>query len=136
MATLSIKKFSAPDETRPFVEKGRAEILRMGDGVVGLGIFEPGWRWSQHLKPITGTDTCMASHTCYVLGGRMHIVMDSGEEADIGPGDVAIIPPGHDAWTVGEESCRVLDFSGMESYGLGARPPAARVQPEGAEARH
>jgi quercetin dioxygenase-like cupin family protein len=124
MSRSSVKQFSAPDETRPFTEKGRAEILAFEEGVVGRGVFEPGWQWSKHVKPIAGTDSCQSSHTCYVLSGRMHVVMDDGEELDVGPGDVAIVPPGHDAWTVGDETCVLLDFSGMENYAKRTRKAA------------
>ncbi len=135
MAQLIVRKFSSPDETRPFQAKGRVDILKFGEGVVGRAVFEPGWKWSTHVKPIAGTESCQAAHSGYVLSGRMHIVMDDGTEADMGPGDYAVIPPGHDAWTVGNETCVVLDVSGMEQYarpsrdvreGAGREPPGAR----------
>jgi quercetin dioxygenase-like cupin family protein len=119
MPRLSIKRFSAPDETRPFVDKGRVEIIRLGGEVVGRGIFEPGWRWSKHVKPIARTESCEAEHRGYVLSGRMRVVMDDGQEAEIAPGDFVTIPPGHDAWTVGGEACVLLDVAGFADY---ARP--------------
>jgi hypothetical protein len=130
MSRIDIKRFSAPDETRPFAdEKGRAEILNFSDGVVGLGRFEPEWRWSKHVKPIAGTDSCLSQHSCYVIAGRMRIRMDDGEEAECGPGDVVMVPPGHDAWVVGDETCVIIDFSGMETYAAKARPRAQPQQP-------
>jgi quercetin dioxygenase-like cupin family protein len=99
MTRMMIQRFSAPDETRPFVDKGRLELLHVGDSVVGRGIFEPGWRWSKHVKPIAQTPSCQAAHSGYVLSGRMRIVMDDGQQAEIAPGDFVTIPPGHDAWT-------------------------------------
>jgi len=119
MAGITVKRFARPDETRPFTDKGRAEILKFGDGAVGRGIFEPGWKWSVHVKPIAATRSCQVAHSGYCVSGRMHVVMDDGQEAEIGPGDYAVIPPGHDAWTVGREPCVIVDFAGMESY---ARP--------------
>jgi hypothetical protein len=119
MAGMLIKKFSSPDETRPFAAKGRADILQFGDGAVGRGVFEPGWKWSTHVKPIAGTRSCEAAHSGYVVSGRMHVVMDDGQEGEVGPGDYAVIPAGHDAWTVGSEPCVFVDFVGMERY---ARP--------------
>jgi quercetin dioxygenase-like cupin family protein len=116
MGQLAIKRFSAPDERRPFVERGYANVLNFESGAVGQGVFEPGWRWSQHVKPIAGTESCQASHACYIVSGRMHVVMDSGEEGEAGPGDVIMIPPGHDAWIVGDEACVALDFAGMQHY--------------------
>lgn len=113
---IGLKRFSQPDETRSFTDKGFAEILKFGELTVGRIVLEPGWRWSTHVKPIVGTSSCQAAHTNYVLSGRLHIATDDGEEIDCGPGDVMVIPPGHDAWTVGDEPCVVLDFSGMKEY--------------------
>jgi quercetin dioxygenase-like cupin family protein len=114
--TLEAKSLDSPDETRPFVDKGRTDIVKVGDVTVGRGVFEAGWRWSEHVKPIAGTDSCQAPHTGYVLSGRMKVVMDDGAEAEVGPGDAFVIAPGHDAWTVGDEACVLLDFSGMKHY--------------------
>jgi hypothetical protein len=130
MARMSIKRFSAPDETRPFVGKGRLEILRIGDGIVGRGIFEPGWRWSTHVKPIARTPSCEAAHSGYVLSGRMRVVMDDGQEAEIAPGDYVTIPPGHDAWTVGSEPCVLLDVAGFADYARPDREAEDRPGPE------
>ena len=113
---LEKKSFSSPEEVRPFTDKGQVEIVKLSDGVVGKATFEPGWRWSEHVKPIAGTDSCQSSHLGYVLSGRMKIVMDDGSELEQAAGDVAAIPPGHDAWVVGDEPCVVVDFSGMEHY--------------------
>lgn len=96
--------------------KGRVEILNIGDGVVGRATFEPGWRWSEHVKPLAGTDSCQAAHLIYVISGRQMIRMDDGTEFEIGPGEVAFIPPGHDGWTIGEEPAVAVDFAGMEHY--------------------
>jgi hypothetical protein len=117
MAGLERKRFDDPDDTRPFQEKkGHVKIVNIGDGVVGLATFEPGWKWSDHVKPIAGTDSCQAAHVGYVLSGRQVIRMDDGTQIEIGPGDVVSIPSGHDGWTIGEEPCVVLDFAGMATY--------------------
>ena len=110
------KRFDSPDEVRPMADKGRVDIVMVGDGVVGKATFEPGWRWSDHVKPIAGTESCQAAHLGYVLSGRQKIVMDDGSELEFGPGDVVAIPPGHDGWVVGDEACVVLDFAGMSQY--------------------
>lgn len=114
--TLEAKSLDSPDETRPFVDKGRVDIVTIGGVTVGRGVFEPGWRWSEHVGPLAGTESCQAAHAGYVLSGRMKVVMDDGREAEAGPGDAFVIAPGHDAWTVGDEACVALDFSGMEQY--------------------
>ena len=116
MAELESKSLDSPDETRQFVDKGKADIVKIGGVTVGRTVFEPGWRWSEHVKPIAGTDSCQSHHTGYVISGRMKVVMDNGQEAEVGPGDAMLIPPGHDAWTVGDEPCVSVDFSGMEQY--------------------
>lgn len=131
MPGLTIKRFNRPDETRPFADKGQIELLNFEDVVVGRATFQPGWRWSSHVKPLVGTRSCQVHHTAFVLSGRMKIVMDDGEEAEVGPGQAVEIAPGHDGWVVGEEPCVMLDFTGAEEYAQrragqvsGAQPPA------------
>lgn len=99
--------------------KGRVDILKVGDGVIGRATFEPGWRWSEHVKPLAGTDSCQASHVGYVISGRQKVIMDDGTELEFGPGDVVAIPAGHDGVVVGDEPCVFLDFAGMEHYAEG-----------------
>ncbi|HEY0389327.1 MAG TPA: cupin domain-containing protein [Gaiellales bacterium] len=113
---LSVKSFDQPDETRPFAAHGSMAVLQLGETTAGKGIFEPGWRWSQDVKPIAGTDSCQAHHSLYILSGRMHILMEDGTEGELGPGDAAVIPAGHDAWTVGDEPCVAVDFTGVARY--------------------
>jgi hypothetical protein len=114
--SLEIKSFDSPDETRPFADKGSAAAVALGGGTALKGTFEPGWRWSEHVKPLALTDTCQAAHLGYVLSGRMHIVMDDGTEGEVGPGEAVSIPPGHDAWTVGDEACVLIDFGQVGDY--------------------
>ena len=114
--SLEIKSFDSPDETRPFADKGSAAAVSLASGTALKGTFEPGWRWSEHVKPLAQTDSCQAAHLGYVLSGRMHIVMNDGTEGECGPGDAVSIPPGHDAWTVGDEPCIVVDWQGMADY--------------------
>ena len=116
MAGLEIKSFDSPDETRPFVDKGKADVVGFSSGIVGRGVFEPGWRWSEHIKPLAGTSSCETTHLGYCLSGRMKIRMDDGTEGEIGPGDAARIAPGHDAWVVGDEPCVWVDFGAIEHY--------------------
>ena len=113
---LMVKHFTAPDETRKFAARGRMDVIRFEGGIVGRAIFEPGWRWSKDMKERAGTSSCQTAHACYVLSGRMRIKMDDGEESEIAAGDFAIIPPGHDAWTVGKEICTIFDYGGAAHY--------------------
>ena len=82
----------------------------------GRAVSNPGWKWSNDVKPIAGTESCQAPHTGYVVSGRMHIVMDDGTEGEAGPGDAVVISPGHDAWIVGDEPCVMLDWYGSANY--------------------
>jgi quercetin dioxygenase-like cupin family protein len=117
MAGLVRKSLDAPEETRPFEGgTGQLEVVTSDGGAVGRATFLPGWRWSEHVKPIAGTASCQAAHTCYFVSGQMKVVMDDGEEMDYGPGDFAVMPPGHDAWTVGDEPCVVIDWQGFADY--------------------
>jgi Cupin domain len=117
MASLEIKSLGNPDEVRPFKDdKGAAHIVNLTPGPVGKGVFEPGWRWSEHVKPIAGTDSCQTAHLGYVVSGRMHIQMTDGSEGECGPGDAVHIAPGHDAWIVGDEPCVFIDFGQIQDY--------------------
>ena len=115
MSVLAAKDFTDPDEVRQFPH-GHVDLVNVGPATVGRAEFEPGWRWSQDVKPIAGTASCQAAHTGYVLSGRMHVVMDDGTEGEAGPGDAVVISPGHDAWVVGDEDCVMLDWSGAVNY--------------------
>jgi quercetin dioxygenase-like cupin family protein len=95
MARLESKNLGSHDETRLFTDKGKAEVTTLGGHTFMRGTFEPGWRWSEHVKPIAKTDSCQAGHTGYVVSGRMRIRMDDGTEREVGPGDAMVCDPGH-----------------------------------------
>jgi quercetin dioxygenase-like cupin family protein len=120
MTKLAKKRFDAPDETRP-IAKGKVEVVKFEEVQVMRTTFEPGWRWSESVKPIVKTDSCQVHHIGYVISGRMVVRMDDGSTAELGPGDVGVIPPGHDAWIVGDVPCVMLDFGGAAVY---AKPPS------------
>jgi hypothetical protein len=112
------RSLDSPDEVRAFEnDSGALSIVNVeGSGIVGRAEFRSGWRWSKDVKPIAKTESCQGAHAGYVISGRMHVVMDDGTEDDFGPGDVMICPPGHDAWTVGDEACVVVDWQGFADY--------------------
>lgn len=110
MASLTRKPLSHPEEARSF-HRGKMELVKVGGVVFARGTLEPGWRWSESIKPIVKTDSCQMHHTGYVVSGRIRIRMDSGEEQEYGPGDTYDIPPGHDAWVVGDEVYIGVDVS-------------------------
>jgi quercetin dioxygenase-like cupin family protein len=114
---LEKKSLATPDETRPFRDNmGKAEIVTVGNVILGRGTFEPGWVWSKHVQPVAGTPSCQAAHTGYVLQGRMVVKMDDGSEEEFGPGDAFYMPSGHDAWIVGDEPCVLIDVTGFGQY--------------------
>lgn len=113
--TSAIQNIDKPHETRPFREHGHMDVVTLGDFTLGRGTFEPGWRWSEDVKPIAGTDSCQVRHTGYCLSGHMIVRYDDGTEVNIGPGDVMVLEPGHDAWTLGDEPCVLLD-TGVAAY--------------------
>jgi uncharacterized protein DUF861 len=116
MAALEGKNISNPDEVRT-LPKTKGTILNVGDQTLMHGVMEPGWKWSECVKPVVGTPSCQVLHTTYIISGRMRVKMNDGTEKEFGPGDFAIIPPGHDAWVVGNESCVSVDFTGGKTYG-------------------
>jgi hypothetical protein len=109
------KSFGEPEETRTFPH-GRAEMLTVGGAQIGRLVFEPGWRWSEDVKPLAGTDSCEAPHFQYHVSGRLAIRMDDGTELVAEPGDVTSLPSGHDAWVVGDEPVVVVDWYGASNY--------------------
>jgi len=115
MAQVEFKDFGKADEVRTFPH-GRVELLHIGGGTVGRLTLEPGWRWSNDVKPIAGTDWCQAPHFQYQVSGRMHVVMHDGVEFEVGPGSVAHLPAGHDAWVVGNEPVVAVDWFGATNY--------------------
>ena len=109
MAGLEVRDFSAPDETRA-PDKTRIEIVRMGGTSASRMSLQPGWRWSECIKPVAGTDDCRLHHVGVILSGTMHVTHADGSSQDIGPGQAYVIEPGHDAWVVGDEEVVGYEF--------------------------
>jgi hypothetical protein len=118
MTTYEQKDFAAPDEVREF-DKGRLELVDIGDAQIGRLVLEPGWRWSESVKPIAGTDLCEAPHFQYHVSGTIRIQMADGTEFDATPGQVTTLPSGHDAWVVGDEPVIIVDWWGASNYAKG-----------------
>ena len=114
--SIQVKNARLPDEVRQFEGKGHMDVLQIGEGTVGVVTFEPGWKWSENVKPIAKTDSCQAAHLAYCVSGRMKIIHDDGTEIEVGPGDVVSVKPGHDAWIIGDEPCVQVDFASAETY--------------------
>ena len=112
---LSAKNFGQAKEVRKF-ENGKVELVEFGNAVVGRSTLEPGWRWSKSVKPIAHTESCEATHFQYHVSGTLHVKLNDGTEIECKPGDVSLIPPGHDAWVVGDEPVVLIDFQGMMDF--------------------
>ena len=125
MAAIEVRNFDSPDEARVFEGKGQVVLVNVAGKEVGKAVFEPGWRWSTNVKPLAGTESCQFPHFLYVVSGRMRVVMDEGGEVELRPGDVAAIPPGHDAEVVGDEPCVTVDI-GEEDADYARRNVAGR----------
>jgi hypothetical protein len=110
-----LKRFGRADEVRKF-PKGRLELVKIGGAVVGRATLLPGWKWSECVKPIVKTESCKAPHFQYHVAGRLKVLMDDGTLLDCRPGDVSLLPMGHDAWVVGQEPVVIVDFQGMMDY--------------------
>ncbi len=115
MGKPEVKSFSQAEEVRSF-PKGRLELVQIGGATVGRATLEPGWRWKTSVQPLAQTKSCEAPHFQYHVAGILHIVMDDGTEFDCKPGDVSLLPLGHDAWVVGDEPVVIVDFQGMIDY--------------------
>jgi len=126
MARLQAKSFETPDELRSMAH-GNVKIIDLGDMVVGRLVWEPGWRWSEHVKPIAKTELCEYHHIGVTLSGAMHVLMRDGSELEITPDTAYEIPPGHDAWVIGDEPYVSLDFAGMRGFGVAPDAHGERV---------
>ena len=111
MPEVDRKNLASPDEVRD-MPMAYTSLTRVGTHAVGHGVMQPGWRFSTHVGPLMGTELCPIHHLQVIKSGRFVIRMEDGEETILGPGDIADVPPGHDAWVLRDEPCEVLDFSG------------------------
>ena len=116
MSKMELRNFNAADELRE-LPKTKIEVLNFKDLTLMRATFQPGWKWSECVKPTIETESCQVPHVNYIISGCMMVQMDDGTEKEMKPGDAAIIPPGHDAWIVGNEACVVIDFNGGHMYG-------------------
>ena len=115
MNPMQVKSLNKPEEIRTF-DKGKVELVKANGAMIGRAVFQPGWKWSESVKPIAKTKSCEAPHFQYHVSGTLHVKMDDGTEMDLKPGDISYLPSGHDAWVVGNEPAVVVDFQGMLEY--------------------
>ena len=110
------RSFEAPDEKRVY-DKLVLNLVSLGGVMVSRNVYQPGWRWSESIWPLVRTQGCQVRHAFYVVSGNMRVHMNDGAELEFGPGEVGIVPPGHDAWVMGTEPVELIDFGGnIASY--------------------
>jgi len=110
-----MKSLNQPEETRPF-DHGKVELVRIAGHSVGRASLQPGWKWSEAVKPIAGTDSCQVAHVGYAMSGRLEGVMDDGTAFEVNAGDAYAIAPGHDAWVDGNETFTAVEFESLAEY--------------------
>jgi hypothetical protein len=117
MAGIAKKSFETPDESRS-PDKAQVAVVVLGSVMAARMTLQPGWRWSECIKPLVGTDSCQVHHVGTVASGRLHIEHEDGSTEEIGPGDAYVIEPGHDAWVVGSEPFVGYEFDSQaaETY--------------------
>jgi class 3 adenylate cyclase len=114
---LQRKSFSTPDEVRRFPH-GHVDIVNLDETVLGRFALSPGWRWSKDVKPIAGTASCQHRHVGYVMSGHLHVVMEDGIEVEVRKGDAYEIPPGHDAWVVGDAPWEAIESGSIRAFAV------------------
>ena len=121
MAGIQKKSFDSPDEKRT-PEKTELSILDLGGVGIGRMVAQPGWKWSECIKPVAGTESCQSHHVGVVVSGRLHVVHEDGSEGDAVPGEAYVIEPGHDAWVVGDEAFVAYEFDAktVQEYAAGS----------------
>lgn len=112
-----LKSFDVPDEVHDF-PLGKVEIVKIGGATIGRATFQPGWKWSTSVQPLAKTKSCEAPHFQYHISGILKVKMDDGTILECKPGDVSLLPHGHDAWVVGKKPAVVVDFQGMIDYAV------------------
>ena len=115
MYEVILKRFENPDEVRTF-EKGKFELVKVGDMTIGRATYQPGWKWSLHVGKAVGVKSCAVEHIGMVVSGRATAAMDDGRVIEMKAGDLFYIAPGHDSWVVGNEPYVSLHFMGAEKY--------------------
>jgi hypothetical protein len=109
MATIEKKSLNQPEQTKQ-IGRVKVGIITIGGLSFQRDIAQPGWRWSEDVKPVAKTESCQVNHLIYVVSGRLGARMDDGKEEEFNPGDMGLIPPGHDGWTIGDKPVEWLEF--------------------------
>lgn len=113
---LEHRRFDEPDEVREGTNWRLELVTLAGDAQIGRITLQPGWRWSQDVKPVAGTELCEAPHQQYQVSGRLHVLMADGTELETGADDITSLPTGHDAWVLGDEPVVAIDWQGASVW--------------------
>ena len=114
MKSIETKSLNSPDQTTKPFEKVKIETVTVAGVTLLRETLEPGWKWSEHVKPVVKTDSCQKRHLKYIISGRQMVVMNDGTKIELTPGDFSVIEPGHDAWVVGDEPNILLEMAAIE----------------------
>ena len=126
MPRLQVKSFATPDQVRVY-PNGRGDVVTLDDSTIGRAVYQPGWRWSVDMPAIAGTATCQLHHLGYAISGMMRVVADDGETIDIPPESVYEIPPGHDAWVVGDAPWVTVEWTSARTFGVAPEGPGESI---------
>jgi mannose-6-phosphate isomerase-like protein (cupin superfamily) len=118
MAGITKRSFDSADEVRS-PDKTKLEIVDLGGTKAARMTAQPGWRWSECIKPVVGGDSCQSHHVGAVVAGTLHVQHQDGTEQDVGPGDAYVIEPGHDAWVTSNEPFVAFEFDSTTAAGYG-----------------
>ncbi|MBI5914547.1 MAG: cupin domain-containing protein [Bacteroidetes bacterium] len=112
--TIETKSLNSPDQATS-LEKGKMETVTVAGATLHRITFQPGWKWSDHMKPTAKTESCQKRHLMYIVSGRLKVLMDDGTQVELSPGDFTVIEPGHDGWVVGDEPAVALEMAAIEN---------------------
>ncbi len=107
MPDIIAKNISTPDRTWTFLDGSTRSVVILDSVAIGRGEYRPGWRWSEHVGPLSGKPA--EAHIGSILSGRMGLKSPDGQEVTVGPGDAFELKPDCDAWVIGDEPCIALD---------------------------
>jgi quercetin dioxygenase-like cupin family protein len=114
VVSIEKKNLNFPDQITKQLDKGKIETVVVSGVTLMRQTLQPGWKWSEHVKPEVNTDSCQKRHLAYIISGRLKVVMNDGKKVELVPGEFAVIEPGHDAWVVGDESTIMLEMAAIE----------------------
>jgi len=104
----------------------QVDVVPAGSGRIKRVIYQPGFRWSSHMKETVGSELCMHAHVGFIARGRIAARYKNGTTVEFAAPQVVAIAPGHDGWVVGDEPAVLIevDFLGETAAKFGLATPA------------